>query len=166
LAARRDYIQLDERRGDRAGQIDEYVKMFNACVRRRARAIALPRVLRQPSSRPRGKASYRWLFLPLLDARCQQFVFEYANPEMAEIEHWKETCVDRDVAAASSTSVVLHESRKTWPSGSRSARSSFPSSAFGRPDCGFFPVPRWVASEKLKRLVAGTRLARRQLGLA
>jgi 5-methyltetrahydropteroyltriglutamate--homocysteine methyltransferase len=33
------------------------------------------------------------------------------------------------------------------------------------PDCGFFPVPRWVAFEKLKRLVAGTRLARRRLGL-
>ena len=33
------------------------------------------------------------------------------------------------------------------------------------PDCGFFPVPRWVAFEKLKRLVAGTRLARQQLGL-
>jgi methionine synthase II (cobalamin-independent) len=34
------------------------------------------------------------------------------------------------------------------------------------PDCGFFPVPRWVAFEKLKRLVAGTHLARRQLGVA
>ena len=34
------------------------------------------------------------------------------------------------------------------------------------PDCGFFPVPRWVAFEKLKRLVAGTRLARRRLGLS
>src|SRR5947207_2643804 len=34
------------------------------------------------------------------------------------------------------------------------------------PDCGFFPVPRWVAVEKLTRLVAGTRLARTRLGLA
>jgi methionine synthase II (cobalamin-independent) len=34
------------------------------------------------------------------------------------------------------------------------------------PDCGFFPVPRWVAFEKLKRLVAGTQLARRRLGVA
>ncbi|PYN15226.1 MAG: methionine synthase, partial [Candidatus Rokuibacteriota bacterium] len=34
------------------------------------------------------------------------------------------------------------------------------------PDCGFFAVPRWVAVEKLKRLVAGTKLARRNLGLA
>jgi methionine synthase II (cobalamin-independent) len=34
------------------------------------------------------------------------------------------------------------------------------------PDCGFFPVPRWVAFEKLKRLVAGTQLARQRLGVA
>src|SRR5713101_1395807 len=31
------------------------------------------------------------------------------------------------------------------------------------PDCGFFPVPRWVAFEKLKRLAAGAELARKQL---
>jgi methionine synthase II (cobalamin-independent) len=34
------------------------------------------------------------------------------------------------------------------------------------PDCGFFPVPRWVAFEKLKRLAAGAALARRQLGVS
>jgi methionine synthase II (cobalamin-independent) len=33
------------------------------------------------------------------------------------------------------------------------------------PDCGFFPVPRWVAYEKLKRLAAGAALARKQLGV-
>jgi 5-methyltetrahydropteroyltriglutamate--homocysteine methyltransferase len=33
------------------------------------------------------------------------------------------------------------------------------------PDCGFSGVPRWLAREKLNRLVAGTRLARERLGL-
>src|SRR5437870_4257860 len=31
------------------------------------------------------------------------------------------------------------------------------------PDCGFFPVPRWLAAEKLKRLAAGTKLVRREV---
>ena len=31
------------------------------------------------------------------------------------------------------------------------------------PDCGFFPVSRWVAFEKLKRLAAGVALARKRL---
>lgn len=30
---------------------------------------------------------------------------------------------------------------------------------------GFFPVPCWLAAEKLKRLVAGARLARKELGV-
>ncbi len=29
-----------------------------------------------------------------------------------------------------------------------------------------FPVPRWLAAEKLRRLVEGTRLARKRLGVA
>jgi methionine-R-sulfoxide reductase len=33
------------------------------------------------------------------------------------------------------------------------------------PDCGFFPVPRWVAAEKLRRLVQVTKLFRRELGV-
>jgi 5-methyltetrahydropteroyltriglutamate--homocysteine methyltransferase len=31
------------------------------------------------------------------------------------------------------------------------------------PDCGFFPVPRWLAFEKLKRLVAGVQIVRDEL---
>jgi len=31
------------------------------------------------------------------------------------------------------------------------------------PDCGFFPVPRWLAFEKLRRLVAGVQIARQEL---
>jgi len=30
-------------------------------------------------------------------------------------------------------------------------------------DCGFFPVPRWLASLKLKNMVEGTNMARLQL---
>jgi 5-methyltetrahydropteroyltriglutamate--homocysteine methyltransferase len=33
------------------------------------------------------------------------------------------------------------------------------------PDCGFFPVPRWLCAEKLKRLVAGTKIVRKELGI-
>ena len=31
------------------------------------------------------------------------------------------------------------------------------------PDCGFFPVPRWLAFEKLKNMVKGVDLARKEL---
>ena len=31
------------------------------------------------------------------------------------------------------------------------------------PDCGFFQLPRWLAFQKLQRLVAGARLVRQEL---
>ena len=32
------------------------------------------------------------------------------------------------------------------------------------PDCGFFQLPRWLAFQKMQRLVAGTEIVRRELG--
>src|SRR5437867_7499277 len=81
-------------------------------------------------SRPRGKRSYRWMFPALLDTKCQQFVFEYANREMAEIDHWKEIGVDRDVACGVvDVKSFYMESAEDVASGSGCARSSFPSHA-------------------------------------
>ena len=33
------------------------------------------------------------------------------------------------------------------------------------PDCGFNPTPRWIALPKLKAMVEGTKIVRRELGL-
>src|SRR5258706_9950907 len=105
------------------------------------------------------------MFPGLLETRCDQFVFEYANREMAEIEMWKEVGVDRDVACGvvdvksfymetpEDVAERLHECAKFIPVEKLSAI----------PDCGFFPVPRWVAAEKLKRLVAGARIVRAEV---
>lgn len=38
---------------------------------------------------PYAKRTYRPYFPDILEARTDQFVFEFANREMAEIEHWK-----------------------------------------------------------------------------
>jgi 5-methyltetrahydropteroyltriglutamate--homocysteine methyltransferase len=95
-------------------------------------------------------------------------VFEYANREMAEIELWKDVGVDREIACG----VVDVKSFYMEPAEEIAERIALcakyiPVDKLSTvPDCGFFPVPRWVAFEKLKRLVAGTRLARTQLGLA
>jgi methionine synthase II (cobalamin-independent) len=32
-------------------------------------------------------------------------------------------------------------------------------------DCGFNPTPRWIALPKLKAMVEGTKIVRRELGL-
>src|SRR5437879_588297 len=131
------------------------------------------RFLKTQTDRP-GKATCPGPVTPSIhgqlrpDARCQQFVFEYANREMAEIEHWKEIGVDRDVACGVvDVKSFYMESPEDVAERLALCAKFIPVERLSAvPDCGFFPVPRWVASEKLKRLVAGTRLARRQLGLA
>ena len=168
-AAGADYIQVDEPSAAIVpGQADQYVKMFNACVEGVRAKIAFHVCFGNLMSRPRGRRSYRWLFPALLDARCQQFVFEYANREMAEIEHWKEIGVDREVACGvvDVKSFYVESPEEIAERIAVCARFIPVEKLSVVPDCGFFPVPRWLAVQKLGRLVAGTRLARRQLGVA
>jgi 5-methyltetrahydropteroyltriglutamate--homocysteine methyltransferase len=167
-AAGADYIQIDEPSAAIVpGQIDEYVKMFNACVDGVRAKIAYHVCFGNLMSRPRGKRSYRWMFPALLDSRCQQFVFEYANRELAEIELWSEIGADREVACGVVDVKSFYlETPDDVAERVRSCARHVPIDKLSTvPDCGFFPVPRWVAFEKLKRLVAGTELARKQLGV-
>ncbi|MBI4637955.1 MAG: cobalamin-independent methionine synthase II family protein [Candidatus Rokubacteria bacterium] len=167
-AAGADRIQIDEPSAAIVpGMIDEYVKMFNACVDGVDAKIGYHICFGNLMSRPRGKRSYRWMFPALLAARCHQFVFEYANREMAEIDHWQEIGVDREVACGvvDVKSFYLESPEDVAERLVLCARYIPVEKLSAVPDCGFFPVPRWLAVEKLRRLVAGTRLARTQLGV-
>jgi len=164
-----DYIQIDEPSAAIVpGAIVEYVKLFNACVEGVKAKIAYHICFGNLHSRPRGKRTYRPLFPAVLDAKCQQFVFEYANREMAEIEMWKEIAVDREVACGVvDVKSFYMETPEDVAERLRLCAKSIPVEKLSAvPDCGFFPVPRWLAAEKLKRLVAGTKLVRKELGLA
>src|SRR6266568_2075883 len=105
------------------------------------------------------KRSYRWMFPALLETRCDQFVFEYANREMAEIDMWKEVGVDRDIACGVvDVKSFYMETPEDIAERVRLCLKHIPAERLSLiPDCGFFPVPRWVAAEKLKRLVAGAQ---------
>ena len=140
--------------------------MFNACVEGVEAKLGLHVCFGNLLSRPRGKRSYRWMFPALLEARCQQFVFEYANREMAEIEMWKEIGVDREVACGVvDVKSFYMETPEDVAERVGLCLENIPAERLSLvPDCGFFPVPRWVAFEKLKRLVAGVKLARKRLG--
>ncbi|MFQ5897502.1 MAG: methionine synthase [Candidatus Methylomirabilia bacterium] len=168
IEAGADYVQIDEPSAAIvSGNIQEYVKMFNACVEGVKAKVAYHICFGNLLSRPRGKRSYRPLFPALLDARCDQFVLEYANREMAEIELWKEIGVDREVACGVvDVKSFYMETPEDIAERLRLCAKYIPVEKLSAiPDCGFFPVPRWLAAEKLKRLVAGARLARKELGI-
>lgn len=169
VAAGADYIQIDEPSAAIVpGQIDEYVKMFNACVDGVKVKIAYHVCFGNLLSRPRGRRSYRWMFPALKAAKCDQFVFEYANREMAEIEDWKHLGVDREIGCGvvDVKSFYLEPPEEVAERITLCAKYIPVEKLSVVPDCGFFPVPRWLAFEKLKRLAAGARLARKALGVA
>jgi 5-methyltetrahydropteroyltriglutamate--homocysteine methyltransferase len=165
-AAGADWIQIDEPSAAIVpGQIGEYVKMFNACVEGVRAKIGYHVCFGNLLSRPRGKRSYRFMFPSLLETRCHQFVFEYANREMAEIDMWREVGVDREIACGVvDVKSFYMETPEDVAERVRLCLRAVPAERLSLvPDCGFFPVPRWVAFEKLTRLVAGVQVVRREL---
>ena len=87
---------------------------------------------------------------------------------MAEIDDWKDYGVDREVACGvvDVKSFYLESPEEVAERIALCAKYIPVDKLSAVPDCGFFPVPRWLAFEKLKRLAAGAALARKKLGVA
>ena len=111
---------------------------------------------------------YRPLYPRLLDARVRQFVFEYANREMSEIELWSEFPTDKEVAVG----VIDVKAFRVETPGEvadrvRLALKHIPAARLWLvPDCGLWETPRWVGVSKLRSMVAAARMIRRELGVA
>jgi 5-methyltetrahydropteroyltriglutamate--homocysteine methyltransferase len=105
------------------------------------------------------------MFPAILDAKCDQFSFEFANREMKEAELWGRHGDDRELSAG----VVDVKSFYVETAEDVAERVRLllghvrPEKLWLTPDCGFFQLPRWLAFQKLQRLVAGARLVRREL---
>src|SRR5262249_43569519 len=158
-----DFIQIDEPSyaiipGTQAGWVD----LFNACVADVPAKIGLHVCFGNLGSRPRGKRDYGWMFPAILDAKCDQLPFEVGNREMKEAELWGRHGDEREFSAGvvdvksfyvESAEDVAERIRLLLPHVS-------PEKLWLTPDCGFFQLPRWLAFQKLQRLVAGARLVR------
>jgi 5-methyltetrahydropteroyltriglutamate--homocysteine methyltransferase len=108
---------------------------------------------------------YAPLFPKILEAPVQQFVFEYASREMAEIELWSVYPTDKEVAAGViDVKAFRVESPEDVAARARLALKHVPAERLWLvPDCGLWETPRWVAVSKLRSLVEAARLLRREL---
>jgi 5-methyltetrahydropteroyltriglutamate--homocysteine methyltransferase len=161
-----DFIQIDEPSfAIIPGTQQNWVDLFNACVADVNAKIALHVCFGNLGSRPRGKREYGWMFPSLLDARCDQFVFEFANREMKEENIYQLARIDREFGAG----VVDVKSFWVEPPEEIAGRiraflKYVPADKLWiTPDCGFFQLPRWLCALKLKNMVAGARIVRREL---
>jgi len=114
---------------------------------------------------PYAKRSYEPYFPDLLEAKADQFLFEFANREMSQIDRWSSWAPGRELCAGI-IDVRTHY-LETAEDVAERARLCLehvaPEKLSFSPDCGFRYVARWLAFAKLQALVEGVRIVRAEL---
>ncbi|HXH08272.1 MAG TPA: methionine synthase [Alphaproteobacteria bacterium] len=167
VAAGAQFIQIDEPSyAIIPGEIKQWIDLFNTTVEGVEAKIALHICFGNLASRPRGRRSYRWMFPALLEAKCDQLVLEFANRELAEIDLWQEFSPDKELGAGIVDIKSFYvETPEDIAERIRHVLRYVPAEKLWiNPDCGFFQLPRWLSALKLKNMVAGVQIARRELG--
>ncbi|HWP57710.1 MAG TPA: hypothetical protein VNL14_07475 [Candidatus Acidoferrales bacterium] len=167
VAAGADFIQIDEPAFSELHQDGrELAEIFNETVEGVQAKLAMHICFGNHRGRPLVKRTYRKLFPGILDAKCDQLVLEFANREMAEIELWKEVGDRKELGAGLVDQKSFYvETPDDVAERIRIALKYVPAEKLWvNPDCGFNPTPRWIALAKLKAMVEGTKIVRRELG--
>jgi 5-methyltetrahydropteroyltriglutamate--homocysteine methyltransferase len=102
----------------------------------------------------------------ILDARANQFVLEFASRDLKELELCREFAERGEVGAGVVDVKSLYvETPEEIAERLRAVlRFVAPDKLYVNPDCGLFHLPRNVASQKLRSMVAGTEIVRREIG--
>jgi 5-methyltetrahydropteroyltriglutamate--homocysteine methyltransferase len=100
-----------------------------------------------------------------MEAHVDQFVLEFANREMAEISLWQEYEPRQElVVGVIDQKAHLIETPEFVAERIRLALQYVPAEKLWiSPDCGFATTAYWIAMGKLRAMVAGTAIVRREL---
>jgi 5-methyltetrahydropteroyltriglutamate--homocysteine methyltransferase len=147
------------------GEAAEWVRVLNAALDGVPAKLAVHVCFGNLGSRPRGRREYLPFFPALHDVRCDQFSFEFANREMKEASLYRDVGLDREFAAGVVDVKSFYvETPQDVAERIRTILAYVPAEKLWlAPDCGFFQLPRWLCFLKLKALVEGTRIVRREL---
>ncbi|MEQ9643829.1 MAG: methionine synthase [Alphaproteobacteria bacterium] len=160
-----DIIQLDEPglTHPRAGGFpDDGVPAMNAALAPAGAAAALHVCFGNNASRPMAKRDLAPLLPAMSRLDCDLLMLEFANREMAEIEILA-ALPERMRFAVGVVDVknFYVETAEDVAARLRRALEHCPAERlYGTMDCGLSAIPRWLAVEKMRALVAGTRLVR------
>jgi 5-methyltetrahydropteroyltriglutamate--homocysteine methyltransferase len=97
--------------------------------------------------------------------RADQLALEFANRELAELELWHEFPSDKELAAGLiDVKNYYVETPADVAERIRAAlRYVAPDKLSVTPDCGFSQTARWAARAKLRAMVEGAAIVRREL---
>ena len=160
------FIQLDEPSFSIVpGSSEDWIDLFNRTVGGVDAKIGLHICFGNLGSRPRGKRRYGWMLEDILRSKADQISLEFANREMIETEICKEIAEVKEVAAGiiDVKSFYLETAEDVAERVRQILEHVPPEKLWITPDCGFFQLPRWLAFQKLKRMVEGVNIVRREL---
>lgn len=165
-AAGATFIQVDEPSAAvYPDRMPDYVKIFNAAVEGIDVHIGSHICFGNFRGRPVAQRSYRPIFPALFDMRCDQYLLEFANREMQELDLWKEFPNDRELGCGvidvknywcETPQVVADRIRAAL-------RYVEPDKLWIVPDCGFSQTARWATRRKLAAMVQGAEIVRQEL---
>ena len=165
-AAGATFVQVDEPSyAVHASSPQEFVRLFNRTVEGVDAKIGTHLCFGNFVGRPVAKRTYHPLFPYILDMNASQFALEFANREMSEIDLWREFPNDRELAAGLvDVKNYYVEKPEEVAERIRTALKFVSADKLSvTPDCGFSQTARWAARAKLKAMVAGTQIVRREL---
>jgi 5-methyltetrahydropteroyltriglutamate--homocysteine methyltransferase len=161
-----NFIQVDEPSAAvYPDLLPEAVELFNAAVDGIDAKIGSHLCFGNFRGRPVAHRTYRPLFPKLFDMKIGQYILEFANREMAEIALWQEFPNDREIAAGVvDVKNYWCETPEVVAARIRTALQYIePEKLWIAPDCGFSQTARWAAKRKLKAMVQGAEIVRREL---
>jgi 5-methyltetrahydropteroyltriglutamate--homocysteine methyltransferase len=169
-AAGATFIQVDEPATPGVGadphKPRDIAALFNACVEGVTGVkLAMHICFGTYRKMSYAKRTYKPYFPDILDARVDQFVLEFANREMSEIDSWPKWGDGRELGAGV-IDIRNHyqETPEDVAERIRSCLQHVPADKlYLNPDCGFRRVARWIAVKKLRAMVAGAELVRAEL---
>jgi len=162
-----DFIQVDEpHSGMYAGSAPQFAAGVNRAVEGVRAKIAVHVCFGNLYGRPFAAVrDYRNIYPAIPELRAAQVVLEYANRGMDDLPMWREVAGDKELAAgvidvkafkAESAAEVAERIRAIL-------RHVAADRLWLTPDCGFWETPRWVTRLKLRALVEGAAVVRREL---
>jgi 5-methyltetrahydropteroyltriglutamate--homocysteine methyltransferase len=161
------YIQIDEPYYSGFPEdLPWCVKALNTMVEGVEAKIAVHICYGNRYGKPSWEGSYRYLFPTILDAKVHQLTMEFARRGGEDLDLFKEFpspfelgvgVIDVKIHDVETADMVAERIRKAL-------NILPPEKIFILPDCGLFHLPRDVAFAKLKAMVEGTRIVRKELG--
>jgi 5-methyltetrahydropteroyltriglutamate--homocysteine methyltransferase len=161
------YIQIDEPYYSGFPEDLQWgVKVLNVLVEGVDAKIALHVCYGNRYGKPSWAGNYRYLFPTILEANVQQLTLEFARRGGEDLELFKEFpnkfelgvgVIDVKTHEVETPEIVAERIRKAL-------KFVSPERVFVLPDCGCLHLPQEVAFSKLRTMVQGTKIIRKELG--